>query len=227
MKYIEGSDGFYVYPNGDIYRHGKKLTPHSGGANDKYYKQRIYNLDGTVYRQNIHRIVAKYYLPNPLNLPCVNHKNGLKRDNRVENLEWCTVADNIRHARETGLNNNKHENHHQATLTNAQIHEICQLMQDGWRNKEISEKFGILKHIPTQIRNGVTWKEISSEYDVKRKRSERISEETVRWICERLVEGLSNTQIINMSRNCKLTQGIVCHIRTRRNWTEISKDYEF
>lgn len=54
-------------------------------------------------KQLVHRLVAMAFIPNPDNLPEVNHKDGNKHNNHFTNLEWCTASNNKQHAHDTGL----------------------------------------------------------------------------------------------------------------------------
>lgn len=69
----------------------------------KGYRTVTLNLDGVKKTIAVHRLLAKAHIPNPENKTCINHKNGLRSDNRIENLEWATHSDNLHHAYRTGL----------------------------------------------------------------------------------------------------------------------------
>lgn len=84
-------------------------------------------------RKNItlHRALAITFIPNPENLPCINHKDGNKQNNALDNLEWCTVSQNIQHAYDTGLS---HGHHLEYTS------ELRYQLGKGWRGKKRSEE---------------------------------------------------------------------------------------
>lgn len=82
---------------------GKRGIMHPNNQNSKkYYRVHIGN---RMY--SVHRLVAMAFIPNPNNLPEVNHKNGDKSDNRSDNLEWVTGKDNVKHALKAGLTQTK------------------------------------------------------------------------------------------------------------------------
>lgn len=79
------------------------LTPTIGKDPRYGYAHLSLTKDGIAKRVWLHRLVAETFIPNPNNLPQVNHKDGNKSNNHIDNLEWCTVAHNLKHAVETGL----------------------------------------------------------------------------------------------------------------------------
>ena len=70
-----------------------------------YYVVSLYNESGKSKPKLIHRLVAEAFLDNPNNYPVINHINGDKKDNRAENLEWCTQSHNIKEAFRIGTAN--------------------------------------------------------------------------------------------------------------------------
>lgn len=72
----------------------KILVPHDSG---KGYLQVKFSADNKRSMPLIHRLVAKAFIPNPENLPQINHKDGNPRNNHVDNLEWCTASGNALH----------------------------------------------------------------------------------------------------------------------------------
>lgn len=86
---------------------------------------------GNTRRVLVHRLVADAFKPNPEGLPQVNHINGDKRDNRADNLEWVTSAENNRHARATGLNQ-QHADGCNLTLYDAKFVEAVRRVHDRY-----------------------------------------------------------------------------------------------
>ena len=77
--------------------------------------------NGKTKQRQLHRLVAEAFIPNPENKPQVNHKDGNKRNNCVENLEWCTTRENCLHAIRTGLSNADGKSKQVKSLTTMQI----------------------------------------------------------------------------------------------------------
>lgn len=95
-KDIEGFDGYQVSTWGNVKgKNGDYLTPYK---NSKGYLKVGLFLGGKTHKKRISRLVAEAFIPNPYNLPQVNHKDGNNQNNSVTNLEWVTDADNKLHA---------------------------------------------------------------------------------------------------------------------------------
>ena len=98
-KPIPEGDGTYIVDTeGNIYR---KLIPNESPAG--YWRIGLRDKINSRHWYMVHRIVAKAFVETDPNRPFVNHIDGNKKNNRVENLEWCTQKENVAHAFRTGL----------------------------------------------------------------------------------------------------------------------------
>ena len=129
-----------------------RLNPHNGYLNTSLYK------DGKMLMCTIHRLVAETFIPNPENKRTVNHKNGDKTDNRVDNLEWVTHSENNKHAYDNGLKvPTKGEQHGRAKLTEAKVREIRDRYDNGCPQYKLAEEYGVSQRHISMIIRGERW----------------------------------------------------------------------
>ena len=109
-KDISGYEGLYQISNfGRVkslnYNHTKKEKVLCEKNHKSNYVTVMLCKNGENKNKSIHILVASAFIPNPNNYPCVNHIDGNKKNNNVDNLEWCTHKQNVEHAIKTGLAN--------------------------------------------------------------------------------------------------------------------------
>lgn len=100
--------------------------------------------NGKNFHTSIHRLIAICFIPNIHNKDQVNHINGIKDDNRIGNLEWCTNRENIIHAYSNDLIKvNKGEKHHNSKITDMDELTIFYKRKNGASYKSLSLEYGL------------------------------------------------------------------------------------
>lgn len=120
------------------------------------------NKNGKATSHLVHRLVAVAFIENIENKPQVNHKNGVKDDNNISNLEWVTASENSIHAYKKNLNQ-KGINHYKSKLTNDKVKAIKRLlsMKPNINKYSLAKKVGVTNGVIYQIINKTTWKHIN------------------------------------------------------------------
>jgi len=111
-------------------------------------------LNGKKKRLSIHRLVAQAFLPNPDNLPEVNHINGCKTDNSLKNLEWASGRNNVLHAYQTKLRKTK--------LSKTQVAEIKNLIEKGLTQRKTASKYNVSHSTIGEINRGEIWGQVTA-----------------------------------------------------------------
>lgn len=173
-KDIKGYEGYYQVSNLGRLKTLERMVNCSGGSTRKINERIIFGSNGKYLRYQqvhlrvagrinnlslVHRLVAQTFVSNPDNKPHVNHINGIKMDNRAENLEWCTMEENMQHAFRTGLKDNFGENHSQSFLTKQQVLEI-RALKGILTQQKIGEMYGTARTTISSILNRYSWNHI-------------------------------------------------------------------
>ena len=126
----ESSPFFMVSSEGDVKVTDTNLPARKGDNGHGYLQVQIMR-KGKRYTRYVHRLVAECFLPNPNGLPEINHIDGNKANNSVENLEWCNHSDNMYHSFRTGLRPNTTPKQQAAARKTAE--KSRDAMRNGWR----------------------------------------------------------------------------------------------
>lgn len=122
------------------------------------YKQVSLCNNGAVNNVLVHRVIAKTFIENPENKKQVNHINGIKTDNSLENLEWNTRSENQLHSIKTGLRTTKGVKNSQCKLSEK---EVINILNDKRQYKFISEQYKISISTVSDIKRGYSWSHIT------------------------------------------------------------------
>lgn len=135
---------------------GRIMKPHK----QKYLKAYL-NLNGNTNMISVHRLVAMSFIPNPENKPQVNHVDGDKFNNNVNNLEWVTLSENRRHAFDTGLQSPKRGvKSHLATHTESDVINVLNAWNSGMKKINISRMYNVSISFVDRVVDGKSWRHI-------------------------------------------------------------------
>lgn len=218
-----------------------------GWINDSGYQSvGLYNShEPKMYNFMVHRLVAEAFIPNPENKEQVNHIDGNKTSNSIENLEWATASENSNHASSLGLSMGKFKNELTPEMTDGDvIHDwkksgkpyaqwsedearnAASLLEDGFRVCDVSAMTGLCRRGLQFMRDGERmWGYLSKEYDFSiLSRKEQLSVEKVVDICKLLESGIS---INSVAIQLQVERKVVSSIKNGKTHTCISRDFTF
>lgn len=155
MKQYKDTD-YWVCENGDVFRKGKQLKPQmkKRKGKDRYYYLKL-SKNNKIKCEYIHRMVAELYLPNPNELPEIDHIDGDRFNNHYNNLEWVSSKENHDRAIDKGLIESK------LTADDVKwIKEHFVLGDRTYGTRALGRKFGVHNTLISDIIRGDAWKQV-------------------------------------------------------------------
>lgn len=151
-KEIKDYNGLYFISNLGNIKNAKGKILKQGLCSQGYSRLNL-TINNKYKTHRVHRLIAEAFIENIDNKPYINHINGIKNDNRIENLEWCTAKDNIRHAFKTGLKiSAKGDKHGKSKISNELAKEI---MNTNLRVSELVKIYPLSYSQLSRIKKGL------------------------------------------------------------------------
>lgn len=197
---IEGFDGYQVSSYGRVksFKRGKPRIMKFALSPNNYI---VYSLRPSgVYsdkQMNLHRLVAEAFIPNPDNKPQVNHRDGCKFNNNVNNLEWATPAENVQHAYNTGLMQSGAKHCASKIRSEADIIYVRE-NPDNLTGEKLAEMFGVTKSTISNIQTGKTHKQMDGK--IRAPKRPRISDDIRQQIKSRYKKNVLGCGIRALSK---------------------------
>lgn len=152
---------YLVTEDGKVYnKFGKQIKQQ---INSRGYPFVCLRVDNKPHTKTVHRIVAETYITNHNNLSDVDHIDGNRLNNTVNNLRWTTHGDNIRHCYALNNRSAKGENNARALISKDTAKQICELLEAGYSAAQIRD-LGFPYNIVRTIKQRKNWKEVSDFY---------------------------------------------------------------
>jgi hypothetical protein len=174
-KPVLGYEDCYEISNFGVVRSITRYNPKS----NRWYESRIMKTrldkdgyvivgltkDGKMKMNKVHRLVISTFTNEDLDLQ-VNHIDGNKQNNNLDNLEWCTCSENQLHAHKIGLKSQQGRKNNASKLTEQDVIEICDFFRyTKFKVKEIAELYGVKPNTITNIKTRRQWKHVTDNIE--------------------------------------------------------------
>lgn len=155
-------ENYFISEDGKVLnKFNKELKPVDNGKG--YLRVNLTTSDGIICK-SIHRLIAEAFIPNPNNLPEVNHLDCDRTNNSISNLEWCTHGYNIKYSYDCSNRSATGSSNANCKTDEKTVTEICKLLDQGYKASKIRDE-GYPYSLVRSIKSRRTWKHISKDYN--------------------------------------------------------------
>jgi len=161
-KDIEGFNGKYQISNTN-----KVKSNHFGRSiilkpslNTGGYNSVCLRLNNKIKTRSLHRLIMEAFIPNPDNKPCINHIDGNKLNNSIENLEWCTYSENMKHAYDNNLKLPIEGKGEKSSQHKLKEEDVLKIRASSLSSKELGSLYNVNRTNIIAIRKRKSWTHI-------------------------------------------------------------------